>query len=416
MSNYEIRTLDTAGEIGEAAGWLQQIRSGFLQTRASQEALDHWWQAMRADDVRLTGAFTTGTTSDAAWSVPDPIATLGSVTHSVNTGGGHLEPADFIVDVTVRPSHRRQGILRDLMTRELRSAAERGLSMATLTSSEGGIYRRFGFGPATGWNRVTVDTSARFAFRRPVAIRVAAADPSAVKGVRAQLFAAFHAVHRGSHERLAEWSTWLAGEWDPEPQCAPNTVRCAVHLDEQGHPDGIVTYAIKDDAIQVRELVTTDPGAELGLWAFLAGIDLVDKAKFRHHNPVSPLPHALVDPRVTQTERGDFTWLRILDVERALGVRGWDGHGDVTLRVMDELGLASGTWHVHVDDADASIEPTTAAPEVTLDVAALGELYFGLAHASTLAGAGEIDGDADAIRRLGRLFATDLPPYNITPF
>ena len=51
--------------------------------------------------------------------------------------------------VSVEITHRRRGILRALIERQLREAAARGVPVAVLTASEASIYGRFGFGVAT---------------------------------------------------------------------------------------------------------------------------------------------------------------------------------------------------------------------------------------------------------------------------
>ncbi|MGO8609645.1 GNAT family N-acetyltransferase, partial [Rhizobium johnstonii] len=61
---------------------------------------------------------------------------------------GATVPACAISSVTVAPTHRRRGLLRQLMAGELRTAASVGFPLAALTVSESSIYGRFGFGAA----------------------------------------------------------------------------------------------------------------------------------------------------------------------------------------------------------------------------------------------------------------------------
>ena len=59
--------------------------------------------------------------------------------------GGAL-PAAMVGDVGVLPTHRRRGIMRRLMRRQLDDIHQRGESLAGLWASEGPIYGRFGYG------------------------------------------------------------------------------------------------------------------------------------------------------------------------------------------------------------------------------------------------------------------------------
>ena len=67
-------------------------------------------------------------------------------------GGAELGVA-ALTAVTVHPTHRRRGLLRELMDRHVGGARERGEPLGALIASEHPIYGRFGYGPAT--ERVT---------------------------------------------------------------------------------------------------------------------------------------------------------------------------------------------------------------------------------------------------------------------
>ena len=63
--------------------------------------------------------------------------------------GGARVPTAGVVAVGVLPTHRRRGILRGLMRKEIDDVREWGEPLATLYASEGAIYRRYGYGPAS---------------------------------------------------------------------------------------------------------------------------------------------------------------------------------------------------------------------------------------------------------------------------
>ncbi|AXE38371.1 GNAT family N-acetyltransferase [Acidipropionibacterium virtanenii] len=351
-----------------------------------------------------------------------PVATLASYDSTVNTGHGHLEPADFITDVTVRPTHRRRGILRGLISHDLAVARESGRSMAVLTATEGAIYGRFGFGVSSHDQRVEVISDGRFtlAHEPEGSVQMVAADE--IDDVRREVFDAFHRSHRGSHGRLDWWVEFAAGRWDYEDQKPNRRVRSAVHRDADGRPDGVVSYEVTESfgsTLKVRDMEAVTTEAELALWEFLASIDLVTRITASKVNPSTPLPWAVRDPRVVRfTGNADLTWLRILDVARALAVRGWDHTGSVTLRVIDPLEWCSGAYRVDVAEAGspAEVTPVRDRDAVALDIASLGSLYFGTVRAEALAGARRLRGTPDQVRTVARLFATDDTPHNITEF
>lgn len=160
--------------------------------------------------------------------------------------------------------------------------------------------------------------------------------------------------------------------------------------------------------------------AELGLWQFLGDIDLVKTIGFRGWQPGSPLRHALVNPRVVKVVGdSDVIWLRILDPEAALALRGYDADGSLRLGVTDPMGYAAGTYAITVRDGVVTVERVADDADnadVTIDVEALGSCYFGLVSPMSLLAAGRVAGPEDAVRAFTRLFATDRAAHNVTHF
>src|SRR6266568_2816148 len=85
------------------------------------------------------------------------VGTLYSFAAPLTLPGGAQVPTDAIAAVSVLPSHRRRGLLTQLMHADLRAAYDRGDVAAILYPSEYPIYGRFGFGPATERADYTLD-------------------------------------------------------------------------------------------------------------------------------------------------------------------------------------------------------------------------------------------------------------------
>src|SRR5215472_16237046 len=88
---------------------------------------------------RTLGAFEDGSLVATAATIPLPLT----------LPGGRRIPAAGISRVTVLPTHRRRGLLTEMLRRQIDEAREQGELVAGLFASEGGIYGRFGFGVAT---------------------------------------------------------------------------------------------------------------------------------------------------------------------------------------------------------------------------------------------------------------------------
>ncbi|MCP2031759.1 putative acetyltransferase [Okibacterium sp. HSC-33S16] len=423
--DYDIRTFPATstanGASGETAGWVQAETQGFHGARLTDDFANRMATRLATDDQLLTGAYPP-VRREPSLPAEYPVATFASFEKTINVGAGRLVPSHLISSVTVRPTHRRKGLLRTMMTDSLTRAHQAGLPIAALTASEATIYRRFGFGPATWAHGITVATDARFRLLTTPTGSAEWIDARELVTLGPAIFAAFHARQTGSVERhVGIWErisglTDYTGAEDP-------AIRAAVHFDTAGDIDGFVSYKTnwegQNRSIEVVDLVAVDDNAYLGLWQYLASIDLIDTVSWRAGRIDNPLAWALADPRlVTVTGAEDWVWLRILDPIAALQARPYLSDGEIVLRVIDELGFAAGTFRISIADAAAHVERADGAnPDLECDAWVLGSLYLGGADPVVLRAAGQlVEHRPGAAGRLRTLLASDGPVYGITHF
>lgn len=400
------------------SGWMEAQKRGFHEGRTTEEMRRRYREHLVADEVLLRGVWPTAPTLGSA---DVPVATFSSFAGTLNVGDGLL-PLHMITDVTVSPTHRRRGLLRRMMTDDLADAAGRGLPVAALTVSEGSIYGRFGFGPATWLRHVEVDTSARFDLHGPTGDgHLELLEPEEAWPVVSRVFEAFHATTRGSVRRPSFYEPMLSGTFDFD-EGPDRKLRAAVHVAPDGEPDGYVLYAAgerKDGhwPVKVRDLVALRPTTYLRLWRFLADLDLIDRVHWGWAPVADPLAWALVDPFVVRVVRDtDQLWVRVLDVVSALQARPWGADGTVVLEVDDPLGHAAGCWRVSTSAGRATVSRTDDAPDVRLAADTLGALYLGGVDVATLAAAGRVRGDAGAVATWAAMADTGPAPYCLTGF
>ncbi|MFP5368787.1 MAG: GNAT family N-acetyltransferase, partial [Actinomycetes bacterium] len=162
--DYEIRRFGavSAGKDGyaEAETWSRAVSFGFHEATRTPDHVAKALATYEADGRILTGVYQTGTVAPSALPAEVPVATFATFRKSLNVGFGRTVDAHLVTSVTVRTSHRRRGLLRQMMTEDLRLAKDDGVAVAALTASEGTIYGRFGYGVATEVADLTVDTRA----------------------------------------------------------------------------------------------------------------------------------------------------------------------------------------------------------------------------------------------------------------
>ena len=421
---------DAAAADARTAAWLEAMALGFHDPRPEPGHLVELVRAWQQDGRVLTGVHD----DDAAeygWQPAAPVATYATLVNDLNVGGGVL-PAHQITMVTVRPTHRRRGILRSVMTADLQQAKAAGFALAALGASEAVIYGRFGFGVATSEVSVQVDVRGGLELRTPPSGTTAFADPASAEALAPQIFARHLASVRGALGRQYSYAKRASGAWgedEPEPD---RNVRVAVHYDESGAPAGYASFTFlpwrtDPHTLAIRDLVAVDDAAALELWRFLGSIDLVERITWGRAAESDPLPWALADRRRYQVKSvNDQLWLRALDPAAMLAARGWEADGEAVVEVADPMGLAAGSWHLRVRAGTADVVPLDGGAagadlladlsRIELDATAFASLYLGGVSAEVLAAAGGIRADARSLEAVARLFAVRRPPYCSTHF
>ena len=328
-----------------------------------------------------------------------------------------------VSDVGVLASHRRAGVATALMRDQLEDIAQHGEHLAVLHASESTIYRRFGYGPATRWRQVRIDTRrTRFRDDRPdPGGSFSLGTPVAERESIVAVHDAVRSARTGGLARSATWWDVLFGE--TEMYLGGGRRQLAlVHRDRGGRPDGYAIYVVHEDwsagqanhHLEVWELVGEDMAVEVALWQTLARHDLVAAVT----GPIA-VDHALwdvvVDPRQVATQWDqDLLWARVLDVPAVLGARGWSAAGRVVLGVDDPfLGRCTGTFVVEADDAGAGTCRTWDGPaDLHLDVADLGAALLGGTSLRRLVRAGRVvEASAGAAARFDAMAMVDPAPW-----
>jgi predicted acetyltransferase len=169
----------------------------------------------------------------------------------------------------------------------------------------------------------------------------------------------------------------------------------------------------------VEGLQAASDDAYRAMWQLLLDFDLTRKAVAAPRPSDEPLRWMLDNPRALRvTRQSDSLWIRLLDVRAALEARTYDADGMVVLGIeSDPMGPGNeGSWRLDGGPDGAVCTRVTAAPDLVIDLRALGSLYLGGMSAALLASAGLIRGDRESVRLLSRMFRSDPEPFNTFVF
>lgn len=346
------------------------------------------------------------------------VGCAGVYTQRMIVPGGARVPTAGITMVGVLPTHRRRGILRELMGIMLDQAAERGEPLASLFASQGSIYGRFGFGHAA--HHLAFDVALD---------RITWVDRTEPTG-RVVLYPRIEAlpIMRAIYDRAIEGrpgalevdDRWMdVGFYESKKD--DERVFYAIHEDDAGTPDAFAMYGIKhvwprglpSSEAKVKRLVATTPQSHIAIWRYLCAIDLMARVKADTRPVDEPLQWLVEEPRALRPELEDGLFLRPVDVAAALAARGYVGSGKLVIEVDDGYRPeAAGTFELQVDHGVGVCRRTDQAPDLACSVRAVGSTYLGGVTWTTLAGADRVqERTPGSLVIADGLFRSDRAPW-----
>jgi predicted acetyltransferase len=333
------------------------------------------------------------------WDGDQCVGTSGAFSFRVTVPGGTSVPAAGITMVTVAATHRRRGLLRSMMRRQLDDIRSWGEPLAVLTASEPVIYGRFGYGIATHQYNVEIDTT-----------RVRLSVPPGTDDVRlryaapADVLDACEAVYArlvpGRPGRLARRPGWeRVALLDPEgDRDGASPLQCVIA--ERDHEVvGYARYRIKRGGdhrgaaftVVLDELEALDPATHAALWRFLFEIDLTSTLVARGRPVDEAWQYMVSDIRRCAVRMRDALHVRLVDVGAALEARTYQAPVDVVFEVEDAFcPWNEGRWRLTGDTKGAICVRTSDAADLALSVRELGAAYLGGVSLASLAAAGRV--------------------------
>jgi predicted acetyltransferase len=327
---------------------------------------------------------------------------------------GAVVPAAGVTVVGVLPTHRRQGVLTQLMRAQLDDVHERREPAAFLWASEGAIYGRFGYGLAGLSGEIDL-LRAHSRFVRPIET-----------DGRFRLLSLEEALERlpPVYERVASDTPGMFGrtsEWwstrvldDPEWRRGGAGEMARVVLEHEGDPVGYALYRLQmgfaegasTAAVHVIEALGVTPEAVAAIWRHLLDIDWMERTKAWLLPVDHPLFLLLEEPSRMRFRVEESVWLRLVDVAAALQARSWAQEADLVLAITDSFC----PWNEGSYRLDGST--TRDAPDLRLDVRDLGAAFLGGFTFSELRRAGRVEELVPgALQRADAAFRTGRAPW-----
>ena len=328
------------------------------------------------------------------------VASAAAASFQLTLPGGAAAPCAGVTSVATLPTHRRQGLGRALMQRQLEDVRERGDAFAYLWASESAIYHRYGYGVGA--------LSASFRIRRegtaflreiqtPGRVRMAERD-EALKAI-ADVYERVRPSRPGMIDRRGPWLEYSFYHHEHHREKGTSPPFFATYETGEG-AQGYVSYTIKDtwsdagpdQVLEVTELVSATDDAYAALWRYCFEVDLVRTVKGWKRPVDEPLLHMLLEPRALRFQIRDGTWLRLVDVAAALEARRYSHEGRLVIEVDDAFApWNDGTYELDGGPEGATCRPTGAEPDLSMRVEDLAAAFLGGVSFRRLAAAGRVE-------------------------
>jgi len=345
------------------------------------------------------------------------ISTSGAYGLQMTVPGGEVACGGTTA-VAVSPSHRRLGVLREMMRAHLDDVKEHEEPIAALWASDSAIYGRFGYGCASLCYDIEVEPEhATLGRLAPQPGRARMIDRPEALVVVPALYDRLRVEVPGFFARTPQW--WEDRSfWDSESAGDKTNLRYAV-VDGDDGVTGFASFRTKahwdeghgSGRVIIQDLFAATPEAWAGIWSMVANQDLVARVEAGLRPPWDPIFDLLAGTRRALSFRYDALWVRLMDVPHALTARSYSAPVDLVLAIEDPIGDLTGSYLLRADPEGAECAPTTRDPSVLLDLEDLSAAYLGRPRFRQWARAGRLSGTDEALAALDAAFDWHPQPW-----
>ena len=358
--------------------------------------------------------------SMAAFDGEEVVGTSGAVNFESAVPGGAIIKNAGVTAVTVATTHRRQGILTNMMERLLRQEREKGQPVASLWASESAIYGRFGYGMSIQHENFKIDTRKAAIKHSPdIPGKTRYVSPDEARKVFPDAWeAAVNARSGIPRKDKHSWDRWALGLGSGGDWGKP----WLVVYEEDGRPLGYAQYLVKElhvfgeqthGLLNADMVVHSNPASHAALWNHLLNVDLYDTLSTWRSPVDDALPWMLEDQRQLERKPYDGVWYRMLDIAEALSARTYMAEGSLVLEVVDSfIPEWGGRFELTGGPDGATCVPTTKPADLTLPTASLSTIYLGGAKLAELERAGRAEEHTDgSVALADAMFAAERAPW-----
>ncbi len=295
--------------------------------------------------------------------------------------------------VSVQPTHRRQGILSEMMKLQLNQIySQYKEPLAILWPSETAIYGRFGYAPTrekhykiskhnaqfiSGLNDCPLETkilNKKEAINSYLEINnnLMNKRPGVMKLTKKW---AERRIEDLSSKYLSPGRSYFVGIYDADKIV------------------GFVTYSIEGNneygnmptSLNIWDIIYLNDKAAINIWNYCLNIDLVDEIYAKGVPEDDVLESLLISPGSLHARVTTGFWIRIVDVIKALENRSYNEKGKLIFKLSDSIiNQNNNTFLLDTKNQNSTCKISTESPDIEITINGMSEIYLGTFNLNNL--------------------------------
>lgn len=332
-----------------------------------------------------------------AWEGDQAVGCAASFPLELSVPGGTV-PSAGLTWVGVIPTHRRRGVMTQLLADRHRSALAAGEPVAVLWASQSAIYPRFGYGVASRSLSLSIPSTVDL-LRAPSAdgVQVTLLPSADDAEPTREVYRTARRTRPGMPALDDRWSERAVRD-RPDDRDGGSPLRTFV-ASRDGRAIGYARFRQHHDwstgvgtgSVRVRELLSVEPAAAAAVWGHLHRLESMATTRAWNVALDDPVLHWVSEIRSVELRMREQLYLRVLDLPAALTARCYRTDLDVVLEVTDGLHPDNaGRWRLSGGPTGATCARTADPADLSMDIRALGAALLGSTSLDRMAAAGEV--------------------------
>lgn len=325
--------------------------------------------------------------------------------------------------VSVQPTHRRKGILTEMMNIQLNEIYSKYKEpLAILWPSETAIYGRFGYAPTKEKHYKISKNNTQF---KPGltnnSLEVKFLNRNEAINAYVEINNKLMSTRPGVMKINKKWAQRRIDDLIFKHLNSGPAYFIGIYHNKK--LVGFATYSIENNdnsygntpsSLYMWDIIYLDLDAAISIWNFCLNIDLVEEFYANGVPEDDILEALLISPSGLNARITTGFWIRIVDVVSAITLRSYEYTGNIVFKVKDSIIKNNNkTYILNTNDKSNPVcEISNSKPDIEITIQGLSEIFLGTFDLNNLIASGNINiKNKKAIKIINKIFKSESQPF-----